>query len=774
MAALAFRPLAPGVRLMRRMRISSKLALLGCFLVLPIAYRAVTFFAEATRELSYSQRERVGAAQVDQLVEVVHAVQGLRDQAFGGAEGVVDTARQKANVKSAVEKLDGTLLSADDKHWAETRQALNALLEGRLPEQRNERFRAETRLVQQLQTQLELTAEASGLLLDPQTATYFLMDIAVGRMVPWLEALSVARGQGAAIVRRGEATHADRAAMLGTADRVERQLEGVQLRLDALARGGVAVPAGWPAARDASKQLVEQVRHLFSGGTIDADPVRFFAGASEAMRLASEFDHKVDEELATALDARIAQQGRMMVLKIGAASLGMAVIVYLALSFYFSFSGAIRALHRGVDHVASGDLSQRIVVEGRDELAEIGAMVERMNERLSSLVAEIRSSAVRVTMSGEQVADGSQSLASRTEQQAASLRQTVATVQHLSAAVAANAAEANELDRLTAQLREQAEAGGDQMRGSVEAMSKLEDSSRRVAEIIGVIDAIAFQTNILALNAAVEAARAGEAGRGFAVVASEVRTLAQRSAEAAREIRSLIARSSEQVDSTVQSTRVVGTALSALVDGVRRVSQSLQSIAQASASQSTDLQEVTASVGNLDEITRRNAEMVEQSARAAGDLVERAGTLRESVAMIKLRQGSADEARSLVERALELVRSQGLAGAGPALHSREQGFVDRDLYVFVVDRAGRYLLHGAKPAMEGHRVHEVPGIDGDRFVREAWAAAQSNDGRGGWVEYDIVNPESGAVQPKASFVVPLDDQQIIGCGIYRVGGAART
>ncbi|MFO1272992.1 MAG: cache domain-containing protein [Rubrivivax sp.] len=140
--------------------------------------------------------------------------------------------------------------------------------------------------------------------------------------------------------------------------------------------------------------------------------------------------------------------------------------------------------------------------------------------------------------------------------------------------------------------------------------------------------------------------------------------------------------------------------------------------------------------------------------------------------MIKLRQGSADEARALVARALELVQSRGLAAAGETLHSREQGFVDRDLYVFVVDREGRYVLHGAKPAMEGHRVHEVPGIDGDRFVRESWAAALSNEGRGGWVEYDIVNPESGAVQPKASFVVALDDRLLIGCGIYRVGAAA--
>ena len=375
-------------------------------------------------------------------------------------------------------------------------------------------------------------------------------------------------------------------------------------------------------------------------------------------------------------------------------------------------------------------------------------------------------------MSGETVASGSRSLAERTEQQATSLRQTVVTVQQLSAAVAANADEASRLDALTAQLRDQAEQGGAEMRDSIAAMSELEDGSRRVGEIIGVIDGIAFQTNILALNAAVEAARAGEAGRGFAVVAAEVRSLAQRSSVAAAEIRSLIARSGEQVDASVRRTRKVGDVLGELVDGVRRVSQSLQGIAAASARQSTDLAEMTASVGNLDEITRRNAEMVGQSTQAAGDLVSRAGALRESVSMIRLRQGSADEAQTLVSRAHELVRARGLSGAAATLHSRDDGFVDRDLYVFAIDRAGRYVVHGAKPEMEGRRVHEVPGIDGDRFVREAWAAAESNDGRGGWVEYDIVNPGTGEVQPKASFVVAIDRDHFIGCGIYRAQALA--
>ncbi|HSW05501.1 methyl-accepting chemotaxis protein [Aquabacterium sp.] len=442
---------------------------------------------------------------------------------------------------------------------------------------------------------------------------------------------------------------------------------------------------------------------------------------------------------------------------------------FLALALHASVSSSLHSLKQGVKAVSGGDLSHKIELPGSDELAEIGALVEGMNMRLSSLVAEIRSSAVRVGMSGQQVAASSESLAQRTEQQAASLRQTVETVQQLTETVTANAAAASQLDHLTDKLKTEAEQGGSAMRVSVEAMAGLEESSRRVGEIIGVIDGIAFQTNILALNAAVEAARAGEAGRGFAVVAAEVRQLAQRSSGAASEIRQLIARSGEQVDSSVRQTRAVEHVLASLVGGVRTVSQSLRQIADASARQSGELTQVSQSVGQLDEITRQNAEMVEQSAEASQDLVGRARTLSSAVASIRLRQGSADEAKSLVERAVNLIKSRGLSAAAQAFHAQDGGFLDRDLYIFVVDRRGAYRVHGAKPAMEGKRVHEVPGIDGDCFVHDAWAAAP---GAGGWIEYDIVNPASGAVMPKASFVVQLDKDQLIGCGVYRQTGQA--
>jgi hypothetical protein len=226
----------------------------------------------------------------------------------------------------------------------------------------------------------------------------------------------------------------------------------------------------------------------------------------------------------------------------------------------------------------------------------------------------------------------------------------------------------------------------------------------------------------------------------------------------------LITQSREQVEGTVARVQSTGTALRSVVDGVRQVSGRLRDIASASQQQSQGLEEMAAAVGNLDEITRQNAALVDESQASSQALVGRAAALGEAVASIRLRQGSADEATALVARAVALVGQRGESGASAALHSAAEGFVDRDLYIFLIDRQGRYRLHGAKPAMEGHRVHEVPGIDGERFVRDAWAAAGHG---GGWIEYQIVHPVSGQVLPKASWVQALNPDVVIGCGVYR-------
>jgi len=209
----------------------------------------------------------------------------------------------------------------------------------------------------------------------------------------------------------------------------------------------------------------------------------------------------------------------------------------------------------------------------------------------------------------------------------------------------------------------------------------------------------------------------------------------------------------------------VSATLDAVVSGVQNVSDRLRGIATASSEQSQGLREMSQNVGNLDEITRQNAVLVDESTSASQELVERAQLLSSAVASIRLRQGSADEARDLVERAFALIQREGWEAASRIMRDRSQGFVDRDLYVFAVDRSGTYRLHAAKPGSEGKRVHDIPGIDGDRFVSDAWSRTERG---AGWIEYDILNLETGKVQPKASYVHRLDDRLVLGCGVYRM------
>jgi methyl-accepting chemotaxis protein len=294
--------------------------------------------------------------------------------------------------------------------------------------------------------------------------------------------------------------------------------------------------------------------------------------------------------------------------------------------------------------MAGGDLSQTIASEGRDEVGDLLEALKHMQASLHGVIGGLRHSALSIRNASSEVAGGSQDLSSRTEQAAASLQQTASSMDQLASNVRQNAESARTANQLVANAAVAATRGGEVVSQVVATMEQISSRSSRIGDIIGVIDGIAFQTNILALNAAVEAARAGEQGRGFAVVASEVRSLAQRSAEAAREIKTLIGASVETVAGGATLVRHAGESMEEIVSSVKRVSDIIGEITASSAEQADGIGQVNAAVSQLDQMTQQNAALVEQSAAAAESLNDHAANLAEAVAQFRL---SAHEAQPL-------------------------------------------------------------------------------------------------------------------------------
>jgi methyl-accepting chemotaxis protein len=288
------------------------------------------------------------------------------------------------------------------------------------------------------------------------------------------------------------------------------------------------------------------------------------------------------------------------------------------------------------EQVAQGDLTAQLNVNGRDEIAALMRAMQSMQGNLASLVIKVREGSHGVALASSEIAQGNHDLSSRTEQQASALEQTSASMEELGSTVSQSADNARQANQLATNASAVAQQGGEVVAQVVHTMKEINDSSKRISEIISVIDGIAFQTNILALNAAVEAARAGEQGRGFAVVASEVRALAGRSAEAAKEIKTLIGASVDRVGQGSALVDKAGNTMDEVVSAIRRVSDIVGEISSASVEQNAGVAQVTEAVSHIDQATQQNAALVEQMAAAASGLKQQAQDLVALVAVFKV------------------------------------------------------------------------------------------------------------------------------------------
>ena len=397
---------------------------------------------------------------------------------------------------------------------------------------------------------------------------------------------------------------------------------------------------------DSYRKLFEPVaRQLEAGGYDSATTANRMSGkalaeVAEADKLLAQLDSLLRQQSDALAEAerKVTEQTRWLF--IAAVVLALVVVIPLTLLNMLSICQPLERARQMALTIAGGDLSRRAHVSGKDELTDLQQALDEMQQSLSSTVAQVRDASGNIATASQEIATGNQDLSARTEQTASNLQETVASLAQLTATVQQTASSSQLANQLAASASSTAVQGGQIVGQAVNSMQEISGSSRKIGDIIGLIDSIAFQTNILALNAAVEAARAGEQGRGFAVVASEVRSLAKRSAEAANEIKTLINTSVQSVDVGARQVESAGKAMQDTVDSAKRVGDIIGEITAASSEQSLGISQVNQAVGDIDRMTQQNAALVEESAAAAESLREQAARLAQLVSQFQLAGGS--------------------------------------------------------------------------------------------------------------------------------------
>lgn len=413
--------------------------------------------------------------------------------------------------------------------------------------------------------------------------------------------------------------------------------------------------------------------------------------------------------------------------------------------------------------VASGDLSSRVADAGSDEVGELVAALAKMNSQLLGIVGDVRGASDSIALTAREIAGGNADLSARTEAQASALEQTAAAMQELTATVASNAGHAERAGMLAQASSEVAARGGVTVAAVISVMEEIGRSAREVQEITSVVESIAFQTNILAINAAIEAAGAGENGRGFAIVAAEVRNLAMRSTEAARRINTLVSDAVARVDEGARLVGVAGATMDQIVSAVDNVTGLMTEIAQSSTEQRAGIDGVHQALVSIDDMTQKNAALVEQAAAASEGMQERAARLAGAVRIFRLESNS-KEAVAMVERAENYISVHGRAAALQAFNASDPAFKSSDLYISVTDINGITLAHGDNPGLVGKNLTGLKDADGKYFIREFLRVASTK--RQGWIDYRWANPVTGVVEAKSTYVCRVNDL-VIGCGIYK-------
>ncbi len=626
---------APGVRLFRLLSFRSKAWIICAVLTLPVMLLAWNFLNDKGAAIEFSAKERDGVAYLREAVPLVRLGQAYRLRALlanGAATSELGEARkaleaQMVKVDAAEQKMGADLGTA--KALAAVKAA--ALAAASAPA--DSVLDAHTAHIDTMMALITQATDGSNLTLDPDLDSYYLMDGSLGALPVLVESAARLRGTASALAASGKpAGESQQRLITSSAVAVELFEARVGAALDKVYGAHPDYKASFNS--DGLLPQLRAFRELAVSGKADAATI--IARGNAVVDGMSALQGEMIDKLDLLLQARIDGMTRHRNLTMLAVAISLLVGAYLFYSFYLVTQGGLNEVQRHLLAMTDGDLTTSPNPWGSDEAAVLMLSLRDMQASLRNIVSSVRGSSELIVHSSTEIASASMDLSARTEETASNLEKSAASMEEISSTVKHTADSVQQAAQVASGNSLCAARGGAVIKEVVSTMQDINASSKKISDIIGTIDGIAFQTNILALNAAVEAARAGEQGRGFAVVASEVRSLAQRSAQAAREIKTLITSSVEKVESGARAVKGAGDTMHELVSTAERMNGLLSEISTASSEQSSGVAQVGASVHQLDQMTQQNAALVEQTAAAASSLRDQALNLATEVARFRL------------------------------------------------------------------------------------------------------------------------------------------
>ncbi len=618
---------SPGVRLFRNIHFLGKATIISAVFVLVLMQSMWLFVGSALHSINLDKTERQGLSAQRELMLALTQSLEMRGAIAAG----------KTDVSAALNSFNEKLASIQ-KAGAPTMdlsEPLKFVHQGAEPLKQvsgdtDEAYAQADGLVQQVLRAAVSVSDQSGLSTDSDPVAYSLMLAATQEALQLGAAIGRVADLGAQAQTNGEATPVARRIVQGETYVLYKQIERLFGRFEAIVKEEPALQPTleFQQAFDPINAFMRQSRKaLPADGASPTDGAPLQAAGAAATARMLELTQRSLQALDARVQQRIAAQQQKLLLQIGFVAAALVVAWYLFHCFYLVTRGGMSELKRHIDCMAAGDLKTHPRAWGRDEAANVLAAMEAMQNSLRTLVGQVRSCAGAIVTQSTQMSEGAHELSQRTDASATRLQQSAASMESIAKLANDSAGEVSRSAELGRTASVKASESQQRIFELVDRIERLHASAKKVGDIVGVIDSIAFQTNILALNAAVEAARAGDQGRGFAVVASEVRALAQRSATAAREIKTLVQQSSEDTSSGTQAVHVAGEAIRELATEVKGIGGTLERAAAANANQVREVAAVAASISALDRDSQQNAAMVERTSAAAMDMRTKADEL---------------------------------------------------------------------------------------------------------------------------------------------------